>query len=147
MKKWSFTERFLCLKIVIFQLNRWLTGPPLLKFKKIVKFFINFFFLFFFLENFISKRFRRKVAPFKENEKSVNKKLEEPFEADGKHPLLYVERSCEVFGRRIATAVFNVCSSADIYKIHTDSLRDALEPEVKHLLSLITSYREDLRYI
>lgn len=51
-----------------------------------------------------------------------------------------------MFGRRIATAIFHVSSSADIYEVSTDSLKDSLEPEVKHLQGLITSYLEDPRF-
>ncbi|KAK6637365.1 hypothetical protein RUM44_007781 [Polyplax serrata] len=60
----------------------------------------------------------------------------------GKNPVLYVERSCEVFGKRIGAAI----TSCVTFENHSESLKESLETQIKHLQTLIKSYKEDIRF-
>ncbi|KAL0273358.1 UNVERIFIED_CONTAM: hypothetical protein PYX00_006045 [Menopon gallinae] len=71
-----------------------------------------------------------------------HRKVDDNFESDAKHPLLYFERACEVIGKRVASAI----TSCDLNGVQTECIKDSLEIQVKHLMSNIVSYREDNRF-
>jgi hypothetical protein len=61
----------------------------------------------------------------------------------GLSPFLYVEKSCQVFAKRISDGLAVVGHSARI----SDSVPDVLQPEVRHLQDLVNSFKDDARFI
>lgn len=61
----------------------------------------------------------------------------------GLSPFLYVEKSCQVFAKRISDGLAVVGRSARA----GDSVPDILQPEIRHLQALISSFKGDTRFI
>lgn len=61
----------------------------------------------------------------------------------GLSPFLYVDKSCHVFAKRICDGLTVVSHSAEI----GDALFDVLQPEVRHLQSLVGSFKDDARFV
>jgi hypothetical protein len=60
----------------------------------------------------------------------------------GLSPFLYVEKSCQVFGKRIYHGLTVFGHSAWI----GDSVSDMLWPEIKHLQDLVSTFKDDARF-
>ena len=61
----------------------------------------------------------------------------------GLSPFLYVEKSCHVFAKRIFDGLTVVAHSAQIGDVPLDVLR----PEIRHLQGLVSSYKDDARFV
>lgn len=61
----------------------------------------------------------------------------------GLSPFLYVEKSCQVFGKRIYDGLTVAGNCAHI----GDSVSNMLWPEIKHLQDLVRSFKDDARFI
>jgi hypothetical protein len=61
----------------------------------------------------------------------------------GLSPFLYVEKSCQVFAKRISDGLAVVGRSAQV----GDSVPDMLQPEIRHLQDLVSSFKDDTRFI
>jgi hypothetical protein len=61
----------------------------------------------------------------------------------GLSPFLYVEKSCQVFGKRIFDGLRVAVHSTHI----GDSVLDMLWPEIKHLQDLVRSFKDDSRFV
>jgi hypothetical protein len=61
----------------------------------------------------------------------------------GLSPFLYVEKSCQVFAKRISDGLTVVSHSARV----GDSVPDMLQPEIRHLEDLVTSFKDDTRFV
>jgi hypothetical protein len=61
----------------------------------------------------------------------------------GLSPFLYVEKSCQVFGKRIYDGLTVAGNSA----YFGDSVSDMLWPEIKHLQDLVRSFKDDARFV
>jgi hypothetical protein len=61
----------------------------------------------------------------------------------GFSPFLYVEKSCQVFGKRIYDGLAVVGHSGRM----GDSVSDTLRPEMKHLQDLVRSFEDDARFV
>lgn len=61
----------------------------------------------------------------------------------GLSPFLYVDKSCHVFAKRIFDGLAVVAHSAQI----GDVLLDVLRPEIRHLQGLVSSFKDDARFV
>ncbi|KAJ1529624.1 hypothetical protein ONE63_006389 [Megalurothrips usitatus] len=61
-------------------------------------------------------------------------------------PFLYVEKSLQLFAKRIAASLHHLISGSATHHL-SDSIRDVLKPEVKRVQSLVCSYMEDARFV
>lgn len=61
----------------------------------------------------------------------------------GLSPFLYVDKSCHVFAKRIFDGLAVVAHGAQI----GDVLLDVLRPEIRHLQGLVSSFRDDARFV
>lgn len=61
-------------------------------------------------------------------------------------PFLYVEKSLQLFAKRIAASLHHLVSGCTTHQL-SDSIKDVLKPEVKRIQSLVGSYMEDARFV
>lgn len=61
-------------------------------------------------------------------------------------PFLYVEKSLQLFAKRIAASLHHVVTGNTSHNL-SDSIRDVLKPEVKRVQSLVSSYLQDARFV
>ncbi|XP_069680457.1 ankyrin repeat and LEM domain-containing protein 2 homolog isoform X2 [Periplaneta americana] len=61
----------------------------------------------------------------------------------GLSPFLYVEKSCQVFAKRISDGLSVVGRSARV----GDAVPEMLRPEIRHLQDLVNSFKDDARFI
>ncbi|KAK3932424.1 Ankyrin repeat and LEM domain-containing protein 2 [Frankliniella fusca] len=61
-------------------------------------------------------------------------------------PFLYVEKSLQLFAKRIAASLHHIVTGNSSHRL-SDSIRDVLKPEVKRVQSLVSSYMEDARFV
>lgn len=62
-------------------------------------------------------------------------------------PFLYVEKSLQLFAKRIAASLHHTVSGNFSTHHLKESIRDVLKPEMKRVQSLVTSYMEDARFV
>jgi hypothetical protein len=61
----------------------------------------------------------------------------------GLSPFLYVDKSCHVFAKRIFDGLVLVAHNAQI----GDAPLDVLRPEIRHLQGLVSSFKDDARFV
>jgi len=61
----------------------------------------------------------------------------------GLSPFLYVDKSCHVFAKRVFDGLAVVAHNAQI----GDALLDVLRPEIRHLQGLVSSFKDDARFV
>lgn len=61
----------------------------------------------------------------------------------GLSPFLYVDKSCHVFAKRIFDGLFVVTHNVQM----GDALLDVLRPEIRHLQGLVSSFKDDARFV